>query len=681
MRHLFGGGSQRGSTILAALLLVVTVGVFSTVLHYGKSLNDHITYQSRGLMAQAGYMSPVAPAPAPLNLAGTPSGTTEATKPPNTTQKLCSDNQIKSGQSSTGSSGGYGNGEIKFKGQCLPGCKYKVSVSGDGSSKEGTYQATNPKDVSDSSKPCTVCIESSCYSQKVDAGGNAVSDSVMECDSNGENCKSSASTSGGAETKAAEAAKASSAGLEAAKQVAEAPNAGAAADVANKFTNFGQDPEAVKDLQAGLAAQEASLNSGMLKNEPGFNTARSNIDQIKSQIDALAGPLGGGGGTPAPTPDTSDISTYPPGFFTTKLGITGQPGGGNTPAPVPLPAPDTTPRAPGVPDTSFPGGFGGGSMTSGIASFLGGVMRGMGYGGMGGYGGYGGYGSQYGGSSIPAGNTIPQGAGSCNTQYICSGQTLLYRNNQCVDQPMQQCPYGCNGNQCAQQNGQQGQYGYGTDGQSCMQPPAQPAPAQCTTGTWKPTSNTNNGCTTGWQCVPGSNTNTDPPIASLSCQSQVADVGSTFAISYSCQRAADSIGGGFDTRGQLAGATTTTIGNPPAGTNTATYTLGCRNVVGLVVGAQCSVQINKPLIALTTIPSSVTSGATSTVGWVTSGMQSCVISSPDNVAFTMQNASSTNVNGVAITPPLTSTTRIQLTCTTFGGGTRATSTTIGVFSE
>jgi hypothetical protein len=62
-------------------------------------------------------------------------------------------------------------------------------------------------------------------------------------------------------------------------------------------------------------------------------------------------------------------------------------------------------------------------------------------------------------------------------------------------------------------------------------------------------------------------------------------------------------------------------------------------------------------------------------------MQSCVVSSPDNATFTIQNAGSTNVNGVAVTPPLTATTRIQLTCTTFGGGTRATSTTIGVFSE
>ncbi|MBI2030020.1 hypothetical protein HYT05_00165, partial [Candidatus Kaiserbacteria bacterium] len=112
MHHLFGGGSQRGSTILAALLLVVTVGVFSTVLHYGNTLNNHLTYQAQGQTAVAtdGFieqcgMTGTANLPgcpgATLSLppltqtspivatTPTPSGTTEATKPPSNEKKAC----------------------------------------------------------------------------------------------------------------------------------------------------------------------------------------------------------------------------------------------------------------------------------------------------------------------------------------------------------------------------------------------------------------------------------------------------------------------------------------------------------------------------------------------------------------------------------------------------------------
>lgn len=212
-----------------------------------------------------------------------------------------------------------------------------------------------------------------------------------------------------------------------------------------------------------------------------------------------------------------------------------------------------------------------------------------------------------------------------------------------------------------------------------MQPPQRPDPSTCTIGVWRAVSVTANGCTTGWQCTPSdTNTSANPPTASLSCQSQVADVGSTFRLSYLCRNAADSIGGGFDTQGQPSGTASVIIPMPPFNSNTATYTLGCRNSAGAVVGAQCSVQINKPQIALTADPATIAPGTASTVGWVTSGMQSCVVSSPDNAAFTAQNAGITNVNGVAPTPPLSETMHVQLDCTTFGGGARTASTVITV---
>ena len=287
-----------------------------------------------------------------------------------------------------------------------------------------------------------------------------------------------------------------------------------------------------------------------------------------------------------------------------------------------------------------------------------------------------------GGSGTPAaGNTTPQAPGTCNTQYMCSGSTLYYRNNQCVDQAMQYCQYGClsGGTSCSTQ--QQNQYGTGTDGQPCSQPPTQPAASVCNTGTWQPVSATGNSCTTGWQCVPTNSTTA--PTAQLSCQPQVADVGMSVAISFACGNATSATGGGFSTNGALSGATSTIITTPPAGTNTATYTLSCVNTPSTgtpqTTGAQCNVTINKPSIVLVANPSVVTSGSATAIGWVTTGMSSCVVSSPTLPDFTAANAGFTNVNGVATTSALTaSSTVFALNCQTLGGGTRVATTSVNV---
>src|SRR5674476_336580 len=123
-----------------------------------------------------------------------------------------------------------------------------------------------------------------------------------------------------------------------------------------------------------------------------------------------------------------------------------------------------------------------------------------------------------------------------------------------------------------------------------------------------------------------------PLTATLSCQPQTADVGMSLAISYSCSAGIAS-GTGWTVTTQPSGSATTTVAAPPKGTNTATYSLTCTNVVysstanAQTAGAQCSVQVNTPSIVLVANPKTVQSGATSQIGWVTSGMQSCVISS------------------------------------------------------
>ncbi|HTR18504.1 MAG TPA: hypothetical protein VMH91_00795 [Candidatus Paceibacterota bacterium] len=231
---------------------------------------------------------------------------------------------------------------------------------------------------------------------------------------------------------------------------------------------------------------------------------------------------------------------------------------------------------------------------------------------------------------------------------------------------------GCTGtNSCTSS---QTPYGVGTNGQACSQPPPQPAASSCTTGSWQPVSAASNGCITSYQC--GGQT-AGTPTAQLSCSPQTADVGMTVAMSYSCGNATGSSGAGFSTGNQTSGSTTTVITTPPSGTNTANFGLTCTNG-SQATGAQCSVQINQPAIVLVSNPKTVPNGQPSSIGWVTAGMQACVISSPQDAAFTASNANNQSVNGVAQTDGITGPTEFDLTCTTLGGQTRIASTTVSV---
>jgi hypothetical protein len=184
-----------------------------------------------------------------------------------------------------------------------------------------------------------------------------------------------------------------------------------------------------------------------------------------------------------------------------------------------------------------------------------------------------------------------------------------------------------------------------------------------------------NGCLANYQCVPTSSTLGQTPTPQISCSPQTADVGEAVAIAYSCQNATGSSGSGFSTNNQTSGSASTTITTPPSGTNTATYGLTC-TANGQNASAQCSVQINQPAIDLVADPQSVQSGNTASIGWITAGMQSCVISSAQDSNFTTQNASITNVNGVAQTDPITASTQYTLTCQTLGGQTKTATTMV-----
>lgn len=337
-------------------------------------------------------------------------------------------------------------------------------------------------------------------------------------------------------------------------------------------------------------------------------------------------------------------------------------------------------------------------------------------------------------------NNIPVSpfGGSCATRYICSGGVLYYQSSnlnpvngymttQCQTQVVQRCAYGCaslsggnsasnglggvmsvigglfGGNSAANTNasnscayssqsaqtqnplglGDLGKLLFGGDDdesqtQSCPRAPSQPDASQCTSGSWRPTSAMQNGCTTGWQCVSstGGGASNPKPTAQLTCTPQIVESGSPVKLNFTCGNSTASRGTGFDTGGAPSG-TATAVASPPEGENLATYTLTCLNQ-SVTTSAQCRVQINKSQIILVTNPSKVTSGETSLIGWITSGMKSCTVSSLEQQDFTTRNAGNTSVNGAATTSPITGLTHFQLDCQTHSGTIKTAVTTVSL---
>ncbi len=194
------------------------------------------------------------------------------------------------------------------------------------------------------------------------------------------------------------------------------------------------------------------------------------------------------------------------------------------------------------------------------------------------------------------------------------------------------------------------------------------------------------GCISNWLCIPDghvriSSDNAQPapaPVAQISCAPRIADRGTVLALSFSCENAFKSEGTGFDTDDRLTGAVSVFAIKPSPGTNTATYSLTCTNVLGMTSGAQCSVLVGDPLIALIGNTTTVASGDSATIGWITSGMRSCVVSSPDLPDFTAANAGFTTTSGVATTSSIAGATHFLLHCETLGGQSSEASTTINL---
>ncbi len=167
----------------------------------------------------------------------------------------------------------------------------------------------------------------------------------------------------------------------------------------------------------------------------------------------------------------------------------------------------------------------------------------------------------------------------------------------------------------------------------------------------------------------------EKPVAQISCQPKIVDVDMQATLSFACQNASVSSGSGFSTQGALSGSATTTIFAPTLGSNTQTFGLTCSKD-GVIDSAQCTVQVNKSAIVLVANPKTVKNGETSNIGWVTGGMESCVISSPTHAQFTTQNVGISTVSGVAKSPSLIGNAEFVLNCVTKGGGTKSARVTV-----
>lgn len=167
------------------------------------------------------------------------------------------------------------------------------------------------------------------------------------------------------------------------------------------------------------------------------------------------------------------------------------------------------------------------------------------------------------------------------------------------------------------------------------------------------------------------------PKAEISCRPERADVGMSVALSFACRNSASSGGTGFSTNNQMSGSATPVVESPTLGSSVAKYALTCSKE-GKTDTAECTVKINTTSIVLIANPKKVKSGGEANIGWITSGMESCAISSPTLSGFTAENAGNTSTSGVAKTPNLTGDATFVLSCTTKAGGTKTAETTVTV---
>lgn len=255
----------------------------------------------------------------------------------------------------------------------------------------------------------------------------------------------------------------------------------------------------------------------------------------------------------------------------------------------------------------------------------------------------------------------PYNQQQCSPQYYCMNNALYWGS-----------PYS------QQQNPNQYYYGYyGYSQQTCQSQVVQ----QCQYGCAPATNQGLIGASYSAACAPNPNQSGAAPQATISCgERQQRDIGERVEITFSCADSTLSTGSGFSTGGQLSGTAEVAIQRPPLGTDTVSYGLTCRAASGQTAANKCDIRINVPSIVIVATPRDIDANGNATLGWITSGMDSCVIGSPDPdlTAFNNENKGNTSVSGTVRTPSLDEDTKFVLTCTTKSGQTKSASVIVDV---
>jgi hypothetical protein len=156
--------------------------------------------------------------------------------------------------------------------------------------------------------------------------------------------------------------------------------------------------------------------------------------------------------------------------------------------------------------------------------------------------------------------------------------------------------------------------------------------------------------------------------AQISCAPQVADLGMRIGIAYGCVNATKSVGEGFDTNGTQWGAVSAML--PSINQNgVMTYGLSCEGATKAT--ATCSVDVNKPVLLLT----SSDSATGSAIAWVTGGMSTCTLDSDDVSEIAALKNGIGTAGVVSLAPGEHGS--VSMRCITRGGDTRESSVTLG----
>lgn len=170
----------------------------------------------------------------------------------------------------------------------------------------------------------------------------------------------------------------------------------------------------------------------------------------------------------------------------------------------------------------------------------------------------------------------------------------------------------------------------------------------------------------------------DAPVAQISCQPKIAEVGTKIALSFACQNATASSGSGFSTGNILSGTTTATTTTPTIGSDSIVYGLTCSKE-GRTHSAQCAVQVAKSAIVLVANPKKISSREKTNIGWITAGIDACKLWSPTlGEEWNPDDANDAGRSGTVKSPELTKDTVFQLECVTTTGLTKSASTTVVV---